>query len=142
MANVVDSLRHQKGEQNGCHGYLIIKYFGVWNALVEVQQNIVIRFCLEVKRVFLCGIFSLTSKYERVRVGFVFVCLCIVAGTTTTRKQSNFEKLCPADQDKVRQIVQIMDRFSISIEVYHELSQVDARFKFYQLDILFNSILY
>ena len=85
-----------------------------------------IRFCLEAKRVFLCGIFSLTSKYERVQVGFVFVCLCIVAGTMTTKKQSNFEKLCPADQDIVRQIVQIMDRFSISIDAYHKLSQVDA----------------
>ena len=39
------------------------------------------------------------------------------------KKQASFEKLLPEDQDKVRQV---MDRFSISGEAYHELTQVDG----------------
>ena len=45
--------------------------------------------------------------------------------TTIEKANSSYERLDEEEKEKVRTILYIMDRFSISFEGYHELSQVD-----------------
>ena len=45
--------------------------------------------------------------------------------TTIEKANSSYERLYEEEKEKVRTILYIMDRFSISFEGYHELSQVD-----------------
>lgn len=43
----------------------------------------------------------------------------------TAKKIIAFDKLPEEEQEKVKAIVYIMDQFSVSLEGYHELTQVD-----------------
>ena len=45
--------------------------------------------------------------------------------TKIEKANSNYERLDEEEKEKVRTILYIMDRFSISLEGYHELSQVE-----------------
>ena len=59
------------------------------------------------------------------RVFTVLHYITFLVFTKIEKTHSTYERLDEEEKEKVRTILYIMDKFSISLEGYHELSQVD-----------------